>query len=303
MIRFRFTEDEKRYLALLSEVYRIAASSLNHQQMSVVMRNLGKIQDILLLEGVRQGTAAAAISEMKFHTDHDSEGTYEMMPFQLHAAIYGANDTPLYEVEREWLEHLPIDEDSGIGWLDPEPMQFAPDTEKAALQAARKATPTEETPVQRSKTAWDNWDDDDVKKEVGDNDLDIDAILAENEDDDTFESPQSLDRIRDVLMTMAKSKSRPGSWQEMVLAVHRATHIDAGFIDMQLGTAMGRNVLAQAGMADLHPGPMGLNMTELLGETSEVTPLSAEQVAERLRAEGSPVPPPPETEQGDGSAS
>lgn len=272
MIRFRFKEDEKRYLSLLSEVYRIAGSSLNHQQMSVVMRNLGKLQDILLLEGVRQGVSAAAIGVMQ--VERTDLYTVALRPLQLHAYIYGSHDTPLNEVEQMWLNTMEVSEEEVLDWLDPHPMDFAPETEHAALQEARRAKPAPVSEPLGGRSDLDPGDD-----------IHVDDLLASFEsDDDTFESPQSLDRIRDVLMTMSKSQIKPESWQELILRVHRGTGIDAGFIDMQLGTAMGRTVLAQAGMADIHPGPMGVDLSAVSKE-SAVTPLSAEDLQKRMDEE------------------
>lgn len=278
MIRFRFSEDEKRYLSLLSEVYRIVGSNLPPREMMVVMRNLGKLQDILLLEGVRQGAAAAGIAECMFHREEEDDAPYRMRPFQLHAAIYGANDTPLHDVEREHLKRMDIVADE-INWVDPEPMRFAPDTEQAALVERTKSSLQEAR--SRAKRSWDDWDEGDVAQEVAPDDIHIDDLLAKFESDEAFERPDTLDRIRDVLLDMAKSQIKPDSWQELILRVSRATHIDAGFVDLQLGTEMGRTVLAQAGMADIVPGVLGVDLSSA---TAGVVPLTAEELQRRMQS-------------------
>lgn len=257
MIRFRFREDEKRYYTLLSEVYRLLASQLPPDQVSVAVRNLGKLQDLLMLEGVRQGVAAAAIS----NTSKERDGTSleHLMAFQLHAHVYGSQDTPLHDVEREWLDKLGVPEAlHGSPWLDPKPMRFAPDTEQAFLHELQQqgVRPVRFTRGE-SPRPFDDLDPEDV-------DLDaIERLLGEEESGETQEQPQLLDRIRDVLQGMASTGVRPRDWQDLVLRLHLQMHVDAAIIDIQLGTQMGRTVLAQAGFFDLQPGPFGTNLVAI----------------------------------------
>lgn len=268
MIRFRHKDDERRYLRLMSQVYRLVARRLPPEECSTVLRNLGKMQDMLLFEGVRQGAAAAAIAEMMYHREGFDNEPYDMLPFQLHAAIYGAHDTPLHEVEKRFLDDMDVTD--GVGWIDPEPMEFAPDTEEAS---EREAAPVPAvlkplTPEEEAKTSWDGWNDDDIQKELG----------LDDDDTPAFESPQSLDIIRDALLQMSK----PDTYQDMILTLSRNLHIDAAFLDMQLGTEAGRTVLAQVNMADLHPGPMGLD----LSGTSPVAFISPEEAQKRMEGGG-----------------
>lgn len=263
MIRFRCREDERRFLALISEIYRLVGANMPPEHARVVMRNLGKVQDLLLLEGVRQGVAAAAISNASI--DDEGRSMSDLRAFQLHARVYGAHDTPLGDVEHEWVDRLGMpDEISSNPWLDQNPMEFAPDTEQAAL--AEEAS-------RRAKAEWEEWEP--KRIDVGPNELpgepfDMDAFLASNEE--SQESPEMLDRIRDCLLDMGKQGVRPRDWQDMVLRLHMQLHIDAGAIDMQLGTAMGRNVLAQTGFHDMSPGPFGTNLSEIQSIASPAAP-------------------------------
>lgn len=290
MIRFRFREDEKRYVSLLSEVYRLVAATVPPAEVSVVMRNLGKLQDMLMLEGVRQGVAAAAISNIaKSQRQGDKE---ELKAFQLHAHVYGSQDTPLRDIEMEWLHKLQAEALADSPWLDDKPMRFAPETERQFRGELRRET---------GPKSWASWSPEDIADEVApwpdpkptpdDSDL-LDELGVDNADDvdlddviqaiegtdDAQERPQLLDRIRDVLMDMGKSGLRPRDWQSLILRLHLALHVDAGAIDMQLGTQMGQTVLAQAGFHDVRPGPFGLNLQEVYEQ--------AEQADQVIRLEG-----------------
>lgn len=277
MIRFRFREDEKRYVSLVSEVYRLVAGSLPPDRVSTVMRNLGKLQDMLMLEGVRQGVAASAISNIaKERHQGDKE---ELKAFQLHAHIYGSQDTPLRDIELEWLEKLDSKHLADLPWLDEKPMRFAPETEREFQGELRRET---------SRKAWEKWDQSEIDAEVKPwpdvpdpdqldfpeelpEDVDLEAaIQALDTDEDAQERPQLLDRIRETLMDFGKTGLRPADWRDLILRLHLALHVDAGALDMQLGTAMGRTVLAQAGFHDLQPGPFGVNLTAIEQQAIEI---------------------------------
>lgn len=276
MIRFRSREDEQRYVALVSEVYRIIAGSLPPAQVSVAMRNLGKLQDLLMLEGVRQGVAAAAISNLAKRID--GQDLEHLKAFQLHAHVYGSQDTPLRDVEQEWVGKLSAPtHEAEVPWLDPDPMRFAPDTEQAFEAEMRR---------QQTVNAWGNWQEEDVEQNVtrprteDDDGFDLDAVeamLDEPSDGSAQEQPQLLDRIRDELQTMQRSGIHPRDWKDLILRLHLQLHVDAGALDLQLGTPMGQTVLAQAGFVDLQPGAFGTNLQEIYEEAAR--PVNPPQVA------------------------
>jgi hypothetical protein len=261
VIRFRFREDEERYLNLLSEVYR-ALAHLPPAANRVALRNLGKMHDLLWLEGVRQGVAAAAISNLGQKTAN-GYNLEHLKAFQLHAHVYGSQDTPLRDIEVEWVtERLGANPDEADEpWLDPEPMRFAPDTEQAYTAAQKgygapghDAEPVAPEAPDLFHQQWDGMEDEDVDFEAT-----VDAILADG--DDAQERPELLDRIRDALVNMASTGVKPRDWEDLILRLHMTLHVDAGFLDIQLGTPMGRTVLAQAGFFDLQPGPFGTNLS------------------------------------------
>jgi hypothetical protein len=135
MIRFRFTEDERRFTKLHAEMFqKLARAGLPETVGSETLRNVGKIELMAHLEGVRQGLALAALAvEMSKQMDPSEPAPipepYSQKAFQLHALIYGSADTPLRAVEKEWLQKLGLtDEHLFTSWLDDKPMRFAPTT-------------------------------------------------------------------------------------------------------------------------------------------------------------------------------
>lgn len=277
MIRFRFREDERRYYALVSEVYRLLGTHLPPDQVSVAMRNLGKLQDLLMLEGVRQGVAAAAISNVSKELElGDLE---RLKAFQLHAHIYGSQDTPLRAIEEEWLEKFGVPEGQDGPWLDPTPMRFAPDTERAFAQELAK--PQMMTGAELLRQMRDQG--------VGIEDADIEDIeRLLDEEADAQERPDLLDRVRDVLQEMASAGLQPRDWSDLILRLHVQMQVDAVVLDMQLGTPMGQTVLAQAGFVGLQPGPFGMNPSaiEAAAATWVSNPVELPPAAPQVRADG-----------------
>jgi hypothetical protein len=259
VIRFRFRDDEQRYGQLISEVYRSVAVHLPPEASQAVLRNLGKLQDLLWLEGIRQGVAAAAISNI---SKDAGEGNLEhLKAFQLHAHVYGSQDTPLRSIEEEWFQTLEASEPTqGSAWLDPTPMRFAPDTEQAFV-AAQQAPATVPDRRERAEARLDRppWPDDD-----------FDAILDGEED--AQERPALLDRVRDALTGLAADGVKPRDWQDLILRLHMLLHVDAGFLDLQLGTPMGQTVLAQAGFFNLQPGAFGTDLGAIKQAAIDVLP-------------------------------
>jgi hypothetical protein len=275
MIRFRCREDERRHTDLVSEIYRLVAIGLPPDQVSVVLRNLGKLQELLMLEGIRQGVACAglavALTAAEEEREQPADGRpvggggeffeltaemWRLAPFQLHAYLYGSADTPLCSVEDDWGRH-PLQPDiADVAWLDPSPMEFAPETERASQFAARTPFREKTTTEKMMQTLGQAAEHEDASIE------EIEALLEEGPGEEQ-EQPQILDTIRDALMGLVKDGVRPRDWQDLILRLHLLLQIDAGFIDLQLGTEMGRVVLAQAGFYDLQPGPFGTSLEEV----------------------------------------
>jgi len=265
MIRFRFTEDERRYLSLLSKTYRLMAKHMPPQAVSEAMRAIGKTQEILQLEGVRQGLAAAALA-MELHESGAQmlgmppDGLLHAKAFQLHALVYGSADTPLRAAEQESLEsmRLPGDHRSG-GWLDGSPMRFAPDTEDQwATEAAR--LPQSEPVQDQAPEA--------LHAPEAREDSFLDGLELPPPDDlDMQERPDLLDRIRDTLQAKTSKGWKPTSWQELIVHLHMELHIDAGFLDLQLNTPMGRTVLEQSGLL-IDPG-ISVDLTKIYDSIRE----------------------------------
>lgn len=323
MIRFRFTEDERRYMLLLTESYRLIAQHMPPAIASQVLRSFGKLEQMAHLEGVRQGVAIAAVSNAGTLA---AQGDLEhLKAFQLHAHVYGSNDTPLRDVETKWMSKLGVDVDHAAnGWMDDAPMQFAPQTlaewqeqerlEKGdvVLSADRAA---DVAPAQPGPTKDFDWEPDPVLPEWMESGEDYDGKLVEDyfpgvwaewavhskesghtnfDSDDEFaiscrecefdtldaaldeefsaesrteaedepgEMPAFIDALRNPLGAIAKDGI--DNWQDLIMKLHLATGHDAGILDIQLSTPVGRGLLDQCGLFDLHPG-LGLNMTAFL---------------------------------------
>lgn len=262
MIRFRFTEDERRYLLLLAESYRIIASQLPPAMAARVMRNLGKLEQMGYLEGIRQGLAIAELSLL--NADGDRQSVRGLKAFQAHAVIYGLTDTPLRQVEQEWLDKLGVVEGTSLGpWLDSEPMRYAPQT-LAEWEDEQAAPPhfsrLEDLDPKLQPAGW--FDDRDrAAASIEQDEIELPPGIKPEGADSRQERPALLDQIRDVLVN---ANPKPSNWQELILHVHRATGIDAGFLDIQLSTDMGRTVLTQCGL-HIDPG-LGINLQELSEE-------------------------------------
>ena len=276
MIRFRFTEDEKRYLSLMSEAYRLLAKHAPADVTSKVMRNLGKMEQVAYFEGIRQGFAGAELSLM-MEDSGIQEGCRHLKAFQAHAHVYGSSDTPLREVEMERVEAMNLGEDAAhSAWLDRNPMRFAPQTLREwEGEGAEKSTDYE--------TFSERIDDElgrdpgsvpfigtiresEIKEglsEPGDFANVVEGILeierdtvpktkAQSDwDDQPVNSPQFLDRVRDFLQEKGEE---PDTWASLIMHLHRGMEVDAGYLDLVLSTPEGLTVLAQCGLTALHPG-------------------------------------------------
>lgn len=254
MIRFRSREDERRYFALLTQVSQTMATHVPPDQLSQALRSFAKLQDMLLLEGVRQGVAAAAISNVGKTADgHDLEGH---KAFQLHAHVYGSQDTPLRAVELEWLTKLGAIDAADTAWLDPNPMRFAPEPEeRSVLPTESQTTVASIREYARKVEAID--EDADASIEEIETLLDAEPVQAE---------PELLDRVRDALLQLSANGYRAGNWPEMIMRLHLMLQMDAGYIDLMLGSAQGHAVLEQTGYAHVSPNALGFNLQSLQDE-------------------------------------
>lgn len=271
MIRFRSADDERRYQVLKAESFRrITGSGLSDEVASQVMRNLGKIEMMLFIEGIRQGLAVGAIAR---EADNAANAADPMSPsaaampdpnsfkaFQLHAIVYGSADTPLRSVEKEWMVRMGLPEDHlATSWLDDKAMKFAPMTVAEAMGEAKAESPVYKMqaphapiPVRQEQSPAAVTQEPDPLAELL-------SKLTEPKadpqpDDDRPESPDFLDNIRDHITAMTKGGWKPASWAEIVLNLHQRTGFDAAFLDLQLSTDVGRAVLDQCGLMGIAPG-------------------------------------------------
>lgn len=265
MIRFRFVEDEKRFLRLLSEIYRQCATHLPPATLSSILRNFGKLQDLLMLEGVRQGVAVAELGLLIDESSTPfSTPVRELKAFPAHAAVYGSSDTPLHSVELEWFLKLGVPPEAQGAWLDAKPMRFAPETEFEAIVAMRQP-PSSSPPRANSDDLFPGDDGNLFIQDLlglvarqGVPESGAQNVPAE----EPVEYPATLDQIRDALKTRIGGGWQPTSWTDLVMGLHLALSMDAGFIDLTLSTPMGQTVLAQCGIHDLSPGA-GFDLTAL----------------------------------------
>lgn len=272
MIRFRFRKDEGRYLRLVSEMYRDVAANLAPKLVSRVMRNFGKIEQLVFLEGVRQGLAIAEISNLSEQlggpiTVRDNK------PFQAHALVYGSTDTPLSDIEQRWLDRLGADSrHGGEAWLEAQSMRFAPQTLEEALQedAQSGEEPPEDREAARGAAAEQQppWASEDTEGAHPLSEEEVRRIIhSESSDSESapdpepearsgpeVESPAFLDRVRDRVQALQKSGHEFTSWHQLILALHVDMAVDASYLDLELTTDMGRAVLDQCGLYNLHSG-------------------------------------------------
>jgi|JI9StandDraft_2_1071091.scaffolds.fasta_scaffold03848_7 hypothetical protein len=304
MIRFRFQEDERRFILLHSEMFeKLARAGLSEVVGSNTLRNVGKIEQMAYMEGIRQGLAMSTIASAMIQ--EETGLAHEPPPFQpiaqkafqLHALIYGSKDTPLRDVEKEWLGKLNLDEDHlAHSWLDDKPMRFAPATLRElegnsppvapmmSVQAAHKPTPVPK-PFEMGETFHNGetvmpdinailpppeamhgaevtvpepWQKGEYEPDDDPLDL-VEAEVATEEAEEKAnqpESPEFLDVVRDAIQTMKRGGWDPKTWNDIVLGLHRHMSVDAGFLDIQLTTHVGRTVLDQCGLAGMAPPEM-----------------------------------------------
>lgn len=248
---FRTEEDERRYFALRSEFFvQLAKSGLPAQMIHDIMRNFGKLEDMMFFEGVRQGMAAALLYQQG---DYYDDGAV-----QVHASVYGpASATPLTRVERSLVMATGLESRLDHPWLDASPMEFGPLTLTEAVEKygpdLRVDAPVQghAAPVSAGEEAVTPTESG-LPEDLGGDEVPDFKELEELpiEDAPPIEQPALLDRFRDILL----KASPPQTWHELVLLLHRETLVDAGHVDQVMSTPMGMTVISQAKLFHLHPG-------------------------------------------------
>lgn len=259
---FRLEEDERRYLALRSEFFiQLVQSGVPPQTVHEIMRNFGKLEDMMFFEGVRQGMAAAALFP---------SAETNMSALGVHAAIYGGGHaTPLRRVEKMLAEQRTDPAfDPNHQWLNDAPLRFGPLTLNEAIE--QYGADLVVKPAVRERASTDERSNDEIYVDNPRNARDLDEAAREESTgllqdpiempigldqpaDEPIERPELLDRIRDHLLTVP---SPPQTWPDLILSVQRAMHLDAGYIDQMLSSPMGMTVLSQVKLFHLHPGSM-----------------------------------------------
>jgi hypothetical protein len=257
---FRLMEDERRYFALRSEMYiRLCRSTLPAQTIHDIMRTFGKLEDMMLYEGVRQGFAAA-------HLAPDT-GTDDADPLVAHFSLYQDASTPLTRCEDRFV----VAGEDRHPFIGREPMRFAPLTLTEAAEqygpdltvnppniVAQTSPQDSNSPKAAPDTTTESFDEFLDRLAAGVTIQPLEEIAAQ---DTTPTRPDVIDRARDVLLSLT---SKPPTWQEMILLLMRELRMDAGFLDELMSSPMGMTAISQAGLLHLHPG----EMPEIVAPTS-----------------------------------
>jgi hypothetical protein len=266
---FRLEEDERRYFALRSEFYvRLVQSGARPQTVHDIMRNFGKLEDMMFFEGVRQGMVAALLMPRR----HPDTVQRPAPALTTHHTCYEDAATPLARVEREHIDAIGVETALDHPWLSDDPVEFGPLTiaEAAKVYGADEvvvAPPPVVSPVAPTAQSDDGHPDtvlsrlaagEDPDKVFADISVPDEPLLdlAEVVDGDGAETeplhrPELLDRVRDVLTRL---QTAPTSWQDLMLLLMRDLHMDAGYLDAVMSTPMGMTVISQANLFHLHPG-------------------------------------------------
>jgi hypothetical protein len=271
MPRFRVIEDERKYLALRTELYLRIAAHLPPQIASEIMRNYGKLEALLHFEGVKQGLAISTLGLAGEMSDVEALAELDLLrPAEAIARIYGDADTPLVVAEAKWVAMMPgrgLEEEP---WLSAAPVELPPMTLaeaherygpdlKVSAPAVRATRPAAETPVESAAdyvpTPGDLRSAADALAESDDPLAMLERFAIPEHEDAVGESPEQIERIRDTLVRLTKDGGwKPADWQELIMRLHIEMQTDAWFLDVQLSTDVGRAMLAQCGMPDIHPG-------------------------------------------------
>jgi len=304
VIRFRFQEDERRFIRLHAELFeKLARAGLSEVVGSETLRNVSKIEQMAHMEGIRQGLAMAAIArQMNEEEALPIPDPYGQKAFQLHALIYGSSDTPLRAIEKEWLDKLGLDpEHFAKSWLDDKPMRYAPATLQEldgtvppiapmmSIRAPHKPMPVKPSapgmtdlmvtpediddylppseamhgaevtvpePWQKGEYEPDDPEPFDTGVASGYRPQSQAGTQCHDVEEIRPESPEFLDIVRDAIQTKKSAGWDPKTWQDIILDLHRHMGVDAGFLDIQLTTHVGRTVLDQCGLVGMAPPDM-----------------------------------------------
>ncbi len=267
---FRVEADERRYFALRTEFYiRLVSSGTPSQTVHEIMRNFGKLEDMMFFEGVRQGMAAGLLA---------MDGSENFEALGCHAALYQTHQTPLVRAEKSRVRDLLNDPgydgySKSCGklseehpWLDPDPLLFGPSTLTEALEAYGpdltvgpmprrervRASTVPNEPVTDNLPDESNFVLDEHQMSDFLRELEVPEPSDDPEQDQPLERPELLDRIRDILLAAEPANT----WVELIHLVQRELlpPIDAGYLDMMLSSPMGMTVLSQCKLFHLHPG-------------------------------------------------
>jgi len=277
-MRFRNTEDEKKCVALRSEMLVAIASRLPPTLATAVMRDLGKLETLVFWEGVRQGLACAALNKgAEMMTEWGMPDLESMRAPAVLATVYGSADTPLVDIERHHIDRLgqgPEREDMlRHMWLDERPMAFAPSTYAEFMGEKAEPPPMIRVdadgppiPVVAPPSVGEGEPPPDGREPSLD---DIRDFLRKTDDvnEPPPDSPEIIARTRDLLSGLLKDGWKPTSWPLLILTLHRHTGMDASFLDLMLCSEQGGTMLRQLGV-NLSPGA-GTSMSELAELPSE----------------------------------
>lgn len=289
MIRFRLVEDERRYIALRTELFlRLSQAGAPVAVVADVLRNLGKIESFAYAEGIRQGAVAAMVAS-------DSDGKAAL---DLHQDLYGHADTPLREIEKKHgykgtlgvFEEMPLEfapltlgeakkfytekQVAEVAKVDVAALLAAGEDIREALRRDREMLSADDESHTRFDAAFEAAHDDlppfpedsDRRGDAAADDLFFDAVETITEAAETpralddpnehlreVSSPDILDRIRDELLAAKEGGTEFKTWEDLIMHLHLFFSIDAGSLDLQLSTHEGRTVLQQAGYFQFPP--------------------------------------------------
>lgn len=242
-MRFRRTEDERRYRALHTELYLGIASALRSQPELCrdLLRNLAKLEHFAFYEGVEQGAAAAFVAMLDEESDDKTAA-------DMHWDLYGRRDTPLSDAERE---RWPDDPDTMPAVFFAPRATYAPMTLEELRAVEAPPVSSFDPDLGSAPTVAPADPPPRLHRVVVGDDGHLRSFDGFDEDLDA--SPATLDVIREALLERTRRGWKPSEWADVVMAAMEATQIPAWVIDQQLATPQGATVLAQAGIFELKP--------------------------------------------------
>jgi len=255
MIRFRFRRDEERYYDLLGEVRNFEHKATSTYEEAIVLRHQAKIEEMVFLEGMRQGVAAAALAVLI--RDAGGPDFTLLKSYQLHAMVYGSADTPLRDAELSLMKRYGIDasEQSGA-FLDEKAMLFMPETVREGARFLFEGERIDGDDEDEGASLFEAMGREEPvatqDPPPGQSTFMGRPLYHESDflDEHPVHSPEIVERIRGHVQGSASTWA---SWQEMVMDLAGRAHIGAPLVDMVLNTPVGRAMLTQHGV-HLQPG-------------------------------------------------